>query len=126
ADLRHCLVTVRKGQEIEVRIRHHDILGLAADPATHIDVAECGARPGGVDVQADSRLAFFAVAAATARYVERHRTEVADLNELNIASDLNDLTGDFVTKNQTGGCGGATPHHMLIAPADVRGDDSQN
>ena len=91
---------VGEPQQVPVGVGDHDVLGLAADPAAHVDVAVGGARPGRVDVEADAGLALLAVAAATAGDVERHRDDVADLDELDVRAGLDHLAGDLVAEDQ--------------------------
>jgi hypothetical protein len=67
-------------------------------------------------------VARLAVAAATARDVERHRHQVADLDDLDVGADLDDLAGDLMAEDETGRGGGAAADHVLVAPADVGGD----
>ena len=71
-------------------------------------------------------MAFFAVAAAAAGDVERHRAQVADLDEFHIGADLDDFAGDFVAQHQPCRCCGAAPDHVLIGAADVGGDTLQD
>src|SRR5438034_2786586 len=81
-DLFQSLVLVRKFEKVKIRIRRHHVIGLAADPSTHVDVAESGAGAIPIDIQADAGLAFPAVAAAPARDVERDGNQVAHIQEL--------------------------------------------
>ena len=37
-DLGHGLVFVREPQDVEIGVRDHHVLGLAADPTTHVDI----------------------------------------------------------------------------------------
>src|SRR5581483_10977922 len=99
ANLRHRLVFVRELQQVEIGVWNHDVFGLPADPSAHVDVAVGGARPRGIHVQADAGLAFLAVAAAAAGDVEGHRTQVADFDELDIATGLDDFAGDLVAED---------------------------
>ena len=121
-DLLHRLLFVRELQDVPVRVGDEDVFGLSADPAAHVDVAVGRTGTIGVDVEADSRLALLAVPTAAARDVERHRDEVADLDELDVPTDLDDLTGDLVTEDETLGSSRAAPDHVLVGAADVRGD----
>ena len=125
-DLLHRLVLVREAQQVPVRVRHHHVLRLAADPAAHVDVAVRGTGPVRVDVEADPGLALLAVAAPPAGDVERHRAEVADLDELDVRSDLDHLAGDLVPEHQPGRRGGAAADHVLVAAADVGRDVLQD
>jgi hypothetical protein len=45
-DFLQSLVLVGKLEEVEIRIRRHHIIGLAAYPSAHVDVAESGAARG--------------------------------------------------------------------------------
>ena len=71
-------------------------------------------------------LAFLAVAATAAGDVEGHRTEVAFLDEFDISPRFDDLAGDLVSEHETLRRGGAAAHHVLVAAADIRGDDLQD
>jgi len=55
AYLGHRLIAVGELEQVEVGIRHHDVLGLPADPAAHVDVTVCrpSPRPRELDVWAD-------------------------------------------------------------------------
>jgi hypothetical protein len=119
-------VLVREHQQVPVGVRHQHVLGLAADPAAHVDVAVGGARTVRVHVQADAGLALLAVLAAPAGDVERHRAQVADLDELDAGTDLDHLAGDLVAEHQALRGGGAAADHVLVGAADVGGDDLQD
>src|SRR5512145_198921 len=69
-DLCKRLVPIRKLEQVEIGIRHEDIFGLTADPATHVHVTVRGTGPRWIDRETDSSLALLAVAAAAARNVE--------------------------------------------------------
>ena len=125
-DLRHGSRLVGELQQIEIGVRHHDVLRLAADPAAHVDVAVGRAGPRRIDVQADAGLAFLAVAAAPAGDVEGHRNQIADFDELHVAPGFDDLAGDLVAEHQPVRRGGAAADHVLVAAADVGGDDFEN
>ena len=125
-DLLHRLVLVGELQEVPVGVRDHHVLGLAADPAAHVDVAVRRARPVRVDVQADAGVALLAVAAAPAGDVEGDRAEVALLDELDVAADLDHLAGDLVAEDQALGRGRAAADHVLVGAADVGRDDLQD
>src|SRR5581483_3658909 len=126
ADLLQGLVPVREAEQVEVGVGHHHVLGLAAHPATHVHVAVGGAGPGRVHAQADARPALLAVAAAAAGDVEGHGHQVAHLDELDIPARLHHLAGDLVAEHQPGGSRGPAPHHVLVAPTDVGGDDLED
>ena len=125
-DLVHRLVPIRELQQVEVSVRNHHVLGLATDPAAHVDVAVGCSRTGRIDLEADSGLAFLAVAAAAAGDVERHRDQIAHVDELDIWAGLDDLAGDFVAEGQSHGSRGASPDHVLVASADVGGNYLEN
>ena len=125
-DLRHGLRLVRELQQVQVGVGNHDVFRLAADPAAHIDVAVSRARPRRIHVQADAGLAFLAVPAAAAGNVERHGAEIADFDELHVAPRFDHFAGDFMAENQAMRRGRAPAHHVLIASADIRGNDLQN
>ena len=99
------------------------VFGLAADPAAHVDIAVSRAGPRRIHVQADAGLAFLAVAAAAAGDVERHRHQVADLDEFDVAAGFDHLAGDLVAEDQARRRGSAAADHVLVAAADVGGDD---
>jgi hypothetical protein len=44
------------------------------------------------------------------------------LNELDISTRLDYFAGNLVTQNESGRCSRTSPHHVLIAAADVRGN----
>ena len=72
-----------------------------------------------IHVQADSGLAFTAVAAAPTGDVEWRRNQVTHVQEFDVPTLLDDLARDLVTEHHTGGSRGAAAHHMLVAAADV-------
>ena len=125
-DLLHRLVLVGELQEVPVGVRDQHVLGLAADPAAHVDVAVRRAGPVGVDVLADARVALLAVAAAAAGDVEGHRAQVALVDVLDVRAGLDHLSGDLVTEDQPRGRRRAAPDHVLVRPADVRRDDLED
>ncbi len=125
-DFGHRLIFVRELEQVKISVGHHHVLGLTTHPAAHIDVAIGSTGPGRIDVQADTRLANFAVPAPAAGNIEGYRNQIALLNELNIATGLNDQTGYFVTQHQPGGCRGTSPNHVLITTADIGRHDLQN
>ena len=126
ADLLHGLCLVRKLQQIEIGVRHHDIFGLASNPSPHVDIAIRGARPCGIHTQTYSGRTFLAVPAAPAGDVKRDRNEISDLDEFNVASGLKNLSGDFVPEDQSLRRRGAAADHMLVAAANIGGNDLQN
>src|SRR5439155_17834936 len=125
-DLLHRLLFVGELEQVPVGVGNHHVLCLAADPATHVHVAVGGTGALWVDVEADTGLALLAVPAAPASDVEGHRAEVALLDVLDIAPDLDHLAGDLVAEDQALWCGGPAPDHVLVRAADVGGDDLQD
>ena len=99
---------------------------MAADPAAHVNVAVGGAGTRGIDVEADSGFAFLAVAASAAGDVEGDGDNVAFLDELDVASGLDDFAGDFMSEDESRGGGGAAADHVLVGAADVGGDDFED
>ena len=71
-------------------------------------------------------VATLAVAAAAAGDVEGHRDDIADLDELDIASALDHLTGDLVAQHQAFRRGGTAANHVLIAAADIGGQNLED
>ncbi len=125
-DFLHRLIPVGECEQVPVRVRDHDVLCLAADPAAHVDVAVGRSRSVRVDAEADSGFAFLAVLAPPAGDVEGHRAEVADLDCFHIAADFDDFAGDFVAEDEAFGGGGAAAHHVLVATADIGRDDFED
>jgi len=125
-DLRHSLLLVGEFNEIEVGVGDEDVLGLATDPAAHVDVPVGSASAAGVDVEADAGLLLAAGDAAAACDVEGNGDKIADLEVFDIRAGFDDFTGDFVTEDHAGGCGGAPANHVLIRAADISGDDLQD
>src|SRR5207248_3590473 len=70
-------------------------------------------------VQANPGLALLAVATPAAGDVERHRDEVAFLDELDVPADLSDLPGDLVAERQALWSRRPAADHVLVAAADV-------
>ena len=126
ADLGHRLRLVRKAQQVEVRVRHHHVLGLAADPAAHVDVAVGAAGARGIHRQAHAGVLFLAGAAAPAGDVERDRDQVAQLQRFDVGTEFDHFPGNFVAKHEAGRCGGAPAHHVLVGPADIGRDHFQD
>jgi len=126
ADLFHRLRLVRELQQVEVGIGHHHILGLAADPAAHVHIAVGAAGARRVDAETDAGALLLAAAAAAAGHIEGHRDQVALGQRLHVATQLDHLAGDLVAQDQALGRRGASAHHVLVASANVGGDDFQN
>ncbi len=126
-DLLQGLVAVRELQELEVGVGHEHVLRLAAFPAAHVHVPVGGSGSCGVDVQADVGLALVAHATPPAGDVERHGADVALLDEhARRAPRFDDLADDLVPEGLARGGGGAASDHVLVAAADVRGDDLED
>ena len=125
-DLRHGLGLVGERDEVEVGVGDHDVLGLAADPSAHVDVAVGSAGATGVDVEADSGLLGAAGAAAAASDVEGDGDEVSLFDVLDVGAEFDDFAGDLVAEDHAGGRGGAAADHVLIGAADVGGNDLQD
>ena len=125
-DLGHRPVAIGEFQQIEIGIRDHHILGLAANPTSHNHVSVSRTRSCGIDVQADASPAFLAIATAATGDVKGYRTEVADFDKFDIPARLDHLPGDFVAQHQPNRSSGASTHHMLIATADIGGDYLKN
>src|SRR5207248_8712982 len=106
-------------QEVEIGVGNHHIFRLAADPTAHVDVAICRAGTGRIHVQTDSGPPFLTIPAAAAGNVERNRNQIADFDEFDVASGLDDFAGDLMAENQTLRRSRTPPDHVLIAPADV-------
>ena len=126
ADFFHGAVAVREFQQVEVGVRHHHKLGLAANPAAHVDIAVGTASAGGIDAQAHAGVLLLAGAAAATGHVERHRHDVALFEGFHITAHFQHLAGDFVAQHQTGQRGGPAAHHVLVGTADVGGQHPQN
>ena len=92
---------------------------MSSDPAAHVYVAVGGSRTLRVHVQADARLAFFAVATTAAGNVEGHRHDVTFLNKFYVAARLNDFAGDLMTQHESFGSSGSPAYHVLVATADI-------
>ena len=95
---------------------------MSTDPTAHIDVAVGATRSRRVHVETDVGTARFAVAASSARDVERHRDQVASVDEFNAAAAFDNFAGYLVPQDQSGRRRGAPVHHMLVAAADVSRD----
>ena len=74
-DLFQRLVLVREFEQVEICIGRHHIIGLAANPSSHVDVPEGAPGAISIDVQADAGLAFPAVPAA--RWAARRDNNIA-------------------------------------------------
>jgi hypothetical protein len=125
-DLRHGLSLVGERDEVEVGVGDHDVLGLAAEPSTHVDVAVGSACAAGVDVEAYSGLLGAAGPAAAASDVEGNSDEIPLLDVLDIGAEFDDFASNFVAEDHAGRRGGAAAHHVLIGAADVSRDNLQD
>src|SRR4029077_9171644 len=79
-------------------------------------------RPTRVHVEADVDTALLAIAASSARNVERHRDQVALADEFNAAAAFDHFAGNLMPKDQSGRSRGAPAYHMLVAAADIGRD----
>src|SRR5271169_6261557 len=117
SDFGERLVLVRKLEQVPISVRHHHVFGLSSDPTAEIDVAvgaTCAAR---VHVEANVGAALLAVAATSARNVERHRDQVALADEFNPTSAFDDFAGNLMPEDQSRRRRGAPADHMLVAAA---------
>jgi hypothetical protein len=92
----HGLLLVREFEQVEISIGHHDVVGLAADPAAHINVTVGPAGALAIDMETDAGFALTTGSATAASDIERNRDEIADLEVLDIAALLDHFAGDFV------------------------------
>ena len=120
------LIPVGKLQQVPIGIGGQDIIGLATDPTSHVHITIGAARPVGIDVEADFRLTFLTVPATPTGNIERHRHQITDLDELDVGTDLDDLTGDFVAKDQAFRGRSAPTDHVLVRSADIGRHGPQN
>ncbi len=112
--------------QVEIGVRNQNIFRLAAHPSAHVHVAVSGAGTRRIHGQADSGLAFPAIAAAPAGDVERHGDQVAHVEELDVAALLDNLARDLVSQHQARRRGGPAANHVLIAATNIGGDDLQD
>src|SRR5208282_6602093 len=89
-DLRHRLGLVGERNEVEVGVGDHDVLGLATNPTTHVDVAVGSTGAARVDVETDSGLFGTAGAAAATSDVEGNGDEVSFLDVLDVGAEFDD------------------------------------
>jgi len=120
------VLLVRKLEQVEIRVGHHHIVGLPADPSAHIDISIGASGAIGVDVKADASVALSASSAAAACDVERDRHEIADLKILDVPTFLDHFAGNLMSEHHAGRRSRAAPDHVLIGAADIRGDDLEN
>src|SRR5215218_6974415 len=125
-DLGHGLVAVGELEQVPVGVGDGHVLGLAAQPAAHVDIAVGGPGPCRVDVLTHAGVALLAVTAAPTGDVERHADQVTLLDELDVPADLGHLAGDLVAQGLALGGGGPPPDHVLVGAADVGGDDLED
>jgi hypothetical protein len=71
-------------------------------------------------------VALLAGAAPAAGNVERDRDEVTHVHPLHVAPLLDHLAGHLVAEHQPRRNRGPAAHHVLVAAADVGGDDLQD
>jgi len=111
-----------KLEQVEVGIVNHDVEGLAAYPAAHVDVAVGAPRATRVDRQAHARVCFPAGAAPSTGDVERHRNEISQIEHLDIGALLDHLARDLVPEHHAGRGSRATADHVLVGSADIGGN----
>src|SRR5208282_4994451 len=116
------LILVREPEQVPIGVRDHHIFGLSSDPATKIDVAVGATRPARVHVEADIGAARLAIAASSARDVERHRDQAALADEFDAAAAFDYFAGNFMPQDQPSRRRGAPADHVLVAAADVGRD----
>ena len=95
-DFLHCLVLVRKFEQVKIGIGYHYILGLATNPAAHIDVSVSAAGAAFIHGEANAGFHFFASAATAAGHIEWYRYQVTFFQELDIVPNFYYLARDFV------------------------------
>ena len=125
-DLGQRLVLVRELEQIEIGIGDHDVAGLPADPAAHVDIAIGAAGATGIDRQAHAGIRLPAGAAPPTSDVERHRDQIAQRDHLDVRPFLDHLAGDLVAEHHPCRRGCAAAHHVLIGSADIGRNDLQN
>jgi hypothetical protein len=125
-DFFHRVRLIRKFQQVEIRVGHHHVVGLPADPSAHIDISIGAAGAVGIDVKADAGVALSTGTAAAACDVERDRYQVADLEILDVAAFLDHLAGDLVSEHHAGRRCRAPPDHVLVGTADIRRYDLED
>src|SRR5205085_5432529 len=64
-------------------------------------------------------------AAAPAGNVKGHRDQIAHVQKFDVAAFLDDLAGNLMPQHQAGRSRSPAAHHVLIAAADIGGDDPQ-
>src|SRR5712664_618556 len=67
----------------------------------------------------------FTVATASTSNIERNRYKISLLHKLNITTALKHFAGNLVPQHQTSGSRCAATHHVLIAAADIGGNNLQ-
>ena len=121
------LIAGRQLQQVEVRPRHAQVLGLAAPVRPHLRVPVPGAGlPGRVRPQARGRPPVGAVAAGAAGQVERHRHAVADLDPVHPRPHLFDDAHVLVPEHHTRLQRRPPLVGVQVRPADVRGRDADD
>src|SRR5581483_5085386 len=64
--------------------------------------------------------------AASAGDIKGHGAEVAHFDELHVTAGLDDFAGDLVAEDESLRRSGAASDHVLIATADIGGNNFQN
>src|SRR5579859_1940230 len=114
ADLVHGLVLVGKFEQIEISERHQDVVRLATDPTTHIDVAVCATRLLLIHVEANTRVAFTTSTAAPTGHIKWNGYQVADVDKQHVFAFFDDFAQDLVPQHDPFVCSGSATHHMLV------------
>src|ERR1019366_6773364 len=92
----------------------------------HVNITVRATRAGRIHIQTDSRRTLLARPAASAGHVERYRDEIADTDELHVASRFDNLAGDLMSEDEPWLGRRPSPHHVPITPADIGAHDFQN
>jgi hypothetical protein len=126
SNLLHGLSFVGEFEQIEIGVRHHHKLCLAADPSTHVHISVSGAWPRGIDIRTDSRRPFPAIATTPAGDVKGNGYKVADPDELHVAPSFYYLARNFMAEDKSLWSGGPATNHVLIAATDIGGNNPEN
>ena len=124
ADLLHGLVLVWEAEQLKVGIGHKQVFRLSTLPIAEIEPV---GSTGDIWIRslADFRPARPAIATPAARDIERHRDEIAFLEESNIGSELNYLASHFVSHDHALGHWERATVDVEVASADIRSDNFQ-
>src|SRR5699024_1730279 len=119
----HGPLFIREHEKLEICVRHHYILRLAADPAAHVHIAVCCTRPVRVYVRTDMRLLFTTHFTASTGNVERDGCDIPFFDKLDIASNFNHFACNFMSEHQAFRRSGTAAHHVLVTAANVCRND---